>query len=79
MLRGLGALVQGASLLDGLEFDPLTFFQDSLAGPIVDVVRGQIVQALMISPCVVVMDEPADRSLEIAGQIIVLQRDAGFQ
>ena len=55
--------MQGASLLNGLEFDPLTFFQDSLAGPIVDVVRGQIVQALMIPPCVVVMDEPTDRSL----------------
>jgi hypothetical protein len=55
--------VQGASLLNSLEFDPLTLFQDSLAGPKVDVVRGQIVQALMIPPCVVVMDEPADRSL----------------
>jgi hypothetical protein len=42
MLRGLGVLVQGASFLNGLEFDPLTFFQDSLAGPEVDVVRGQI-------------------------------------
>jgi hypothetical protein len=66
MLRGLGVLVQGASLLNGLEFDPLTFFQDSLAGPEVDVVRGQIVQALMIPPCIVVMDEPADRGLEFA-------------
>ena len=51
--------MQGASLLNGLEFDPLTFFQDSLAGPIVDVVRDQIVQALMIPPCVVVLDEPS--------------------
>ena len=71
--------MQGASLLNGHEFDSLTFFQDSLAGPIVNVVRGQIVQTLMIPPCVVVMDEPADRSLEIAWQVIMLQRDAGFQ
>ena len=71
--------MQGAALLNGLEFDPLTLFQDCLAGPIVDVVRGQIVQALMVPPCVVVMDEPADRGFKIARQIIVLQRDAGFQ
>ena len=48
MLRSLRVLVQGASLLNGLEFDPLTFFQDSLAGPEIDVARGQIVQALMV-------------------------------
>ena len=71
--------MQGAALLNGLEFDPLTLFEDGLTGPEVDVLRGQIVQALMIPPCVVVMDEPADRSLEIAGQVIVFQRDAGLQ
>jgi hypothetical protein len=37
MLRGLRVLVQVASLLNGLEFDPLTLFEDSLAGPEVDV------------------------------------------
>ena len=58
--------MQGAALLDGLEFDPLTLFEDGLTGPEVDVLRGQIVQALMIPPCVVVMDEPADRGLEFA-------------
>jgi arylsulfatase A-like enzyme len=42
-----------------------------MAGPEVDVTRGQIVQALMVPPCVVVMDEPADRSLEIAGQDVM--------
>src|SRR5450759_4363242 len=77
MLRGLRVFVQGASLLNGLEFDPLTLFEDSLAGPEVDVLRRQIVQALMIPPCVVVMDELADRSLQIARQVIMLKRDAG--
>ena len=46
--------MQGAALLNGLEFDPLTLFEDGLTGPEVDVLRGQIVQALMIPPCVVV-------------------------
>jgi hypothetical protein len=40
MLRGLRVLAQGASLLNGPEFDLLAFFQDSLAGPDVDVLRG---------------------------------------
>jgi hypothetical protein len=32
--------VQGASLLNGLKFDPLTFFQDSLAGvPVANLIR----------------------------------------
>ena len=79
MLRGLGILMQGTALLNGFEFDLLTFLQNGLACPEVDVAWGQIVQALMISPCVVVMDEPADRSLEIARQVIMLQRDAGLQ
>ena len=71
--------MQGASLLNGLEFDPLTPFEDGLAGPQVDVLWGQIVQALMTPPCVVVMNEPADCSLKIAGQVIVFQLDAGLQ
>jgi len=66
-------------LLNGLEFDPLTLFEDGLTGPEVGVLRGQIVQALMIPSCVVAMDGPADRSFEIAGQVIVFQRAAGFQ
>jgi hypothetical protein len=50
MLRALG-------LLNGLEFDSLTLFEDGLTGPEVDVLRGQIVQALMVPPCVVIMED----------------------
>jgi hypothetical protein len=39
--------MQDAALLKGLEFDPLTLFQDGLAGPEVDVVRRQIVQLIL--------------------------------
>ena len=59
--------MQGAALLNGLEFDALTLFEDGLAGPEVNVLWGQIVQALMTPPCVVVMNKFTDRSLEIAG------------
>jgi hypothetical protein len=57
MLRGLRVLVQGASLLNGHEFDLLTFFQDSLAGSEVDVLRSQIVQALQRHALAVVEPE----------------------
>ena len=44
--------------------------------PEVDVGRGEIVDALVTAPVVVVRDEYIDLSFEIAGQIIVLEQDA---
>jgi len=34
--------MQGVALLDGLEFDPLTLFEDGLTGPEVDVLRVRL-------------------------------------
>jgi len=45
-----------------------------LTAPEVDVGRGEIVDALVIAPVVVVRDECIDLSFEIAGQIIVLEQ-----
>jgi len=42
----------------------------------VDVSRCEIAQAFMVTAMVVVIDERADLSLEITGQIIVLKQDA---
>ena len=42
----------------------------------VDVGRREIVQALMITAMVVVVDERVDPGFEVAGQIIVFQQDA---
>ena len=47
-----------------------------MTAPEVDVGRGEIVDALVIAPVVVVGDECIDLSFEIAGQIIVLEQDA---
>ena len=47
-----------------------------MTAPEVDVGRGEIVDALVIAPVVVVRDECIDLSFEIAGQIIVLEQDA---
>ena len=75
MLRGL-FVVKQPTVLHSLAFDPFSFQQDGLIAPEVDVGRGEIVDALVIAPVVVVRDECIDLSFEIAGQIIVFEQDA---
>src|SRR6188472_230784 len=75
MLCGLAAVKQ-ASALDGLSFDPFSFKQDCLASAEVDIGRGEIGDALVVSQVIVVSDEVADLGFEIARQIIVLEQDA---
>ena len=65
--------------LDGLSLDPLPFQQDGWTSPEVDIGRGQVAQALMISVVIVVLDEGLDLDFEMAGQIIVLQQDPVLQ
>ena len=65
-----------ASVLDGFAFDPFSFQQDGLTASEVDVGRRQIVDALVVAQVIVVGDEGFDPSLELAGQIVVLQQDA---
>jgi hypothetical protein len=70
------SFVVQASVLDGFAFDPFSFQQDGLTAPEVDVGRRQIVDALVVAQMIVVGDEGFDPSLELAGQIVVLQQDA---
>ena len=65
-----------ATVGQGLSLDPFSLCQNGGATPEVDVSRGEIVDALVIAPVVVVRDECIDLSFEIAGQIIVLEQDA---
>jgi len=75
MLCGDTTVVQ-SSALDGLSFDPFSFQQDGLAPSEVDVSRRQVGDALVVSQMVVVGDELADMSLEVTGQIVILEQDA---
>lgn len=68
-----------APLFDGLSLDPFSLQQDGLATPEVDVGGGEIVQALVIAPVVVVIDEGCDLGFEIARQEVVLQQDSVLQ
>ena len=46
-----------------------------VATPEVDVGRGEIVQALVIAPMIIMVDEAGDVSFEIAGQVIVFEQN----
>ena len=63
-----------APVLDGLSFDPFPFKRDGLAAPEVDIGGCEVIQALVVAPVVVVLDEGAELGFEITGQIIVLQQ-----
>ncbi len=59
-----------------LSFDPFSLQQDCLAASEVDVGRGEIVEALMVAPVIVVLYEGRDLRLEIAWQEVVFEQDA---
>ena len=52
-----------ASRFDGLPFDPFPLFQDGLAATEVDIGRGEVLQALVIAPVVVMIDKWSCRGL----------------
>src|SRR3954466_782979 len=64
-----------APQFDGLSLDPLSL-QNGLAAPEVDVGGREIVEALVIAPMIVVLDEGCDLGFEIAWQEVVFEQDA---
>ena len=78
MLSGLLAVLQ-APFVDSVLLDPFSLLQDLVATPEVDISGCQVLQALVISPVIVVADEPADLPLEIAGEEVVFQQDPVLQ
>ncbi len=71
--------MQQAPLIDGVAFDPFSCLQDGLAASEVDVGRGEIAEALMVAPVIVVIDESADLCFESTRKEVVLQQDAVLQ
>ncbi len=56
---------------DGLSFDPFSLFQNGLASPEVDIGRGEVLQALVITFVIVMIDKCIDLLSEIARQVVV--------
>lgn len=54
-------------MFKGLCFDALALFEGLLSSPEVDILRGQVGQALMIARVIIVLDEETNLSLEIVG------------
>lgn len=61
---------------DGPSLDPFSLQQDGLASAEVDVGGCEIVEALVVSPMIITVDEGCDLGFEIARQEVVLQQDA---
>ena len=64
-----------SSVHNSLSFDPFPFRQDGWAAPEVDISGREVIQAFVVAPVVVVLDEGAELGFEITGQTIVLQQD----
>ena len=67
-----------AAFSDCLFLDLLSHFQDLCASPVIDVGGRQVVQALVVTMVVVMVDESADLPFQIAGQEVVLQENPVF-
>ncbi len=65
-----------SSLSDGVAFDPFSLQKDGRCSAEVDVGRCQVLQAFMVTPVIVVLDEARDLGFEITGQVIVLEQNA---
>ncbi len=72
MLGGELAVLQ-APMLDGLSFDPFTLFDDGGGPAEVGIGGRHVVQDLVVSLVIVVLDEGLDLCLEVAGQEVVFQ------
>jgi hypothetical protein len=68
-----------AALFDCVSFDPFTFEQDGLAASEVDVGRGEIVEALVVSAMIVMLDEGRDLGFEVFLEEVVFEQDAVLQ
>ena len=66
ILGGDFAVLQ-APVFKGLSFDAPTFLKDLPASSESDIRRGQVLQTLVISMVIIVLDEVADLGFEIAG------------
>ena len=68
--------MQQAPMFDGLSFDPFALFDDGRCPAEVGIGGRHVVQALMVTLVVVVLDEGLDLGFEVAGQKVVFQQDA---
>ena len=64
-----------APILECLSLDPFSSFDDGGSPAAIDIGRRHIVESLVVALVVVVLDEGLNLSLEVAGQVVVLEQD----
>ena len=69
-------MMHQAAVLDGFALDALALEQDGLPPAEIDISRGQVVQAFMVSAMAILLDECLNIGLKRAWQIVVFQQDA---
>lgn len=74
-----GFAVLQAPALNGLSFDPFSFWRDGLAPPETEIGGREAAQALVMGAVIVVLEESPDLSLKAVRQIAVLQQDPALQ
>ncbi len=65
-----------AALFDGVSFDPFAFEHYGLATSEVDVCRGEIVEALVVSAMIAMLHEGRDLRFKVFLEEVVFQQDA---
>jgi len=78
MLCGDLSVLQ-ASMFDGLSLDPFALFDDGICPAEVAIGRGDVVEALVVAPMIVVLDEGLDLAFVVAEQEVVFEQDAVLQ
>ncbi len=68
--------MRATSLFDGFAFDALPLFENGRCSAEVDIGRCDIVQALVVSAVVILLDELRDAVADLA--VVVLKQDPGF-
>src|SRR3546814_7213460 len=68
--------VQQAPMFDGLPFDPFALFDDGIGPAEVGVGGRHVVQALVVTSVVIMLDERFDLGLKVAGQEVIFEQDA---
>ena len=68
-----------AAVFDYLSFDPFPFYENGFIAAEVDISGCYVVQALVVSLVVVIVDECPDLALEITWQVVVFQQNSVLQ
>jgi len=78
-MLGVELAVLQAPMFDGLSLDPFALADDGLGPSEVGIGGRHVLQALLVTLVVVVLDEGLDLGFEIAGQEVVFEQDAVFE